>query len=86
MEELANRMSKETLFTGDTKKMYFYVREPYTGTEIKEGFAEELILNSELTDGQLFIDGQTRLDMSYGDSCKIDIKPEYQLKCIKFIV
>ena len=66
--------------------MYYYVREPFKDSEQTEGFAKEVILESLLTNGQICIDGAWNFDMTVGDWCKIDIKPEYQLKCIKFIV
>ena len=59
--------------------------EKFEGTEQKEGFALEVILKSELTDGSIVIDGAYTFDVTYGDWCKIDIKPEYALKCIKFM-
>ena len=43
-------------------------------------------LVSEMSDGQLCIDGQVKFDLAYGDIVQIDNKPEYNLKCIKFIV
>lgn len=44
-------MSKETHFSPESKKMYYYVREAYTGTEQNEGFASTIKLTSELSDG-----------------------------------
>ena len=66
--------------------MYYHVREPYSGTHNNEGFAKEMNLKSELMEGQICIDGQAKYDIGCGGSVFIDYKPEYRLKCIKFIV
>jgi len=44
------------------------------------------MLESELSDGQLCIDGHMKFHIGYGDKVYIDLKPEYRLKCIKFIM
>lgn len=64
--------------------MHFYVREPYTDTPFKEGFAKNLKLYSEMCDGQICIDGANKYHMTYGDTCEIDIQPEHRLKCFQF--
>ena len=86
VEILANQMSKETHFSPESKQMYYYVREAYTGTQLSEGLASSLRITSECSDGQICIDGQIKYDVAYGDICQIDNKPEYSLKCIKFTV
>lgn len=68
--------------------MYYYVREPNksaTGNPT-EGFATRMELESELIDGQLCIDGNTVINVQYGDHITIESRPEYRLKCIKFIL
>jgi hypothetical protein len=32
------------------------------------------------------IDGSTKYDLNYGDSVELSSKPEYRLKCMKFIL
>ena len=86
VEILANQMSKETHFSSESKKMYYFVREAAKETQQNEGFASTVKLGSEMSDGQLCIDGQVKFDLAYGDIVQIDNKPEYNLKCIKFIV
>jgi len=66
--------------------MYYYVREPKIESQFNEGFAERLHLDSELIDGQLCVDGHLKYDVGYGDKVVIDMKPEYRLKCMKFIM
>ena len=78
-------MSSDTHFQPDFDKMYYYVREPYTGSNFKEGFAQKIVLNSELCDGLLCVDGANKYHMTHGDTCEIDIKPEYRLRCYKFL-
>ena len=83
-EMMANEMSLGTQFDTSTDMLYYFVREPYSGTATTEGFAKKVVITSELCDGQLCIDGSVKYDISYGDTCEIDIRPEYRLKCIKF--
>ena len=78
-------MSSDTHFEPELKKMYYYVREPYTGTQFSEGFAQHIKLHSELCDGQICIDGSNKYHMTHGDTCEVDTKPEYRLKCFKFV-
>ena len=87
-EDIANRMSRATNFPNESKKMYFYVRETNQSqlSQNSEGFAEHLKLQSELEQGQICIDGQSKYNVGYGDSIVLDIKPEYNLRCIKFIL
>mmetsp|Transcript_13086 Transcript_13086/g.22085 ORF Transcript_13086/g.22085 Transcript_13086/m.22085 type:complete len:80 (-) Transcript_13086:338-577(-) len=79
-------MSKETHFTPDSKKLYYYVREPQHLSGNSEGFVDKIDVISELVDGEITIDGQIKCELNYGDKCSIDLRPEYSLKCIKFIV
>ena len=41
---------------------------------------------SEMIEGRVFIDGYYSRDLGLGDRFKVDTKPEYRLKCIRFIV
>ena len=84
-ESVAQAMSSDTHFEPELKNMYYYVREPYTGTQFSEGFAQHMKLHSELCDGQICIDGSNKYHMTHGDTCEVDIKPEYRLKCFKFV-
>ena len=79
-------MSKETHFSPESEKIYFYVREPQKYSTNSQGFADKLEVTSELLNGEITIDGQIKCELNYGDKCTIDLKPEYSLKCIKFIV
>ena len=66
--------------------MYYYVRESFSGQNNSEGFAKSVKMVSELEEGQICIDGQSKYDIGYGDHVSMDVKPEYRLKCIKFIL
>ena len=77
MEELANKMAKGIQFDTEEKKMYYFVREPVKDSEQNEGFAKDVTISSQLTDGSICIDGAYTYDMTVGDWCKIDIKPDY---------
>ena len=66
--------------------MYYYVREPGKNGASNEGFAEEILLDSEIHNGRICIDGAIYHDIGFGDKIKADVKPEYALKCIKFIM
>lgn len=85
MEELANQMSKQTHFSSESGKMYYYVREPNQHSNRSEGFAQKIILNSELLQGEICADGQAKCEVKFGDLCTIEHKSEYALKCVKFI-
>ena len=85
-DELANQMSSETHFSAETDKMYYFVREPQHESSTNEGFSTELVVESEFGDGYVCIDGSIKYDIAYGDKVTIDVKPEYRLKCMKFIM
>jgi hypothetical protein len=55
-------------------------------SQFNEGFTDEMTIDSELTDGQVCIDGSLKYKVGFGDKLKIDVKPEYKLKCMKFIM
>lgn len=44
-------MSKETHFSSESKKMYYFVREASKETKQNEGFASTVKLVSEMSDG-----------------------------------
>jgi NAD+ kinase len=50
-DELANQISSETHFQAEKESMYYFVREPKVEESFNEGFAEELVIESELGDG-----------------------------------
>ena len=83
-DKMADIMSRDTHFSAEAQNMYYFVREPYCDTHKSEGFAKHILLTSEMTDGLICIDGQTKFDLEYGETCEIDFLPEHQLKCIKF--
>jgi hypothetical protein len=41
---------------------------------------------SELIEGRVYIDGYFQMDIGLGDIFIVDSKPEYRLKCIKFLL
>ena len=57
--------------------MYYFVREPVKDSKQIEGFAKKVKIESLLTEGSICIDGAYNYDMTVGDWCKIDIKPDY---------
>lgn len=82
---LAQNKSSDTHFEPSYDKMYYYVREPYMGTDFSEDFAQNIVPRSVLCDGQICIDGSNQYLMTHGDSCEVDIEPAYSLKCFKFV-
>jgi hypothetical protein len=52
----------------------------------KEGFASHLQYMSELIEGRVYIDGYYRKDIGLGDTFTVDSKPEYRLKCVRFLI
>lgn len=85
-EEIANQISSVTHFEPEKDQLYYFVREPFSSTLQNEGFASDIELFSELVDGQICIDGGLQFPVEFGDRVHIDSKPEYKLKCIKFII
>lgn len=84
-DELANQVSSETHFHPSKESMYFYVREPRFDSQFREGFAEEVVIESELENAKLCVDGSVHEDINYGDVIINTVRPEYRLKCMKFL-
>jgi NAD+ kinase len=88
-EHFAKTVSYETLFPPEDDRMYYFIREGYAKdihNRHKEGFANEIEFQSELIEGRVYIDGYFTKEIGLGDSFTVDSKPEYRLKCIKFLV
>jgi hypothetical protein len=71
--------------------MYYYIREVYAKDPKKvahhsEGYCKHLKFQSELIDGIVHIDGCYTYDIGVGDEFIVDSKPEYRLKCIRFLI
>lgn len=71
--------------------MYYFVREVQSKDYLyysmhSEGFCKDLELQSEFLDGRVYIDGYFTHDIGVGDVFHVDSKPEYRLKCIKFLL
>ncbi len=71
--------------------MYFFVREGYLKdatnfNKHREGYARHIKYLSELIEGRVYIDGHYTKDIGLGDIFEVDTKPEYRLKCIRFLL
>lgn len=71
--------------------MYYFVREgfvkdPQYYTRHSEGFADTLRLYSMMVQGRAYIDNCFSKDLGIGDTFFVDSKPEYRLKCIRFLL
>ena len=71
--------------------MYYFVREVYSKDTLgmvnhAEGFCKELEFTSEPLEGRVNVDGYFTYDLAVGDNFIVDSKPEYKLKCIRFLV
>ena len=69
--------------------MFFFVREgfskdPYHHSRHSEGFCKELDFVSEMPEGRVYIDGNFTDDFGIGDEFRVDMRPEYDLTCIRF--
>lgn len=84
-EQVASTISQSTQFDTGLNRLYYLVREPAHQQMSDEGFCDNIKLTSELCDGQLCIDGSIKYDIQYGDTVELDLRPEYRLKCIKFV-
>jgi len=63
-----------------------YSKDPTYYSRFTEGFGRFLEYYSELVEGKVYIDGYITMRISMGDSFTVDIKPEYRLKCIRFLL
>lgn len=71
--------------------MYFFVREGYIKditqfNRHREGYARKIKYISELVEGKVYIDGHYTKDIGLGDIFEVESKPEYRLKCIRFLL
>ncbi len=71
--------------------MYFFVREGYIKdvaqfSRCREGYARHLKYVSELVEGKVYVDGYYTKDIGLGDIFEVESKPEYRLKCIRFLL
>lgn len=87
----AKEISKQTLFPYDEERFYYFIREGYSKdpqvfSRHAEGYGKFMKFYSELIDGRAFVDGYFGQDLTIGDVFTIDSKPEYRLKCIRFLV
>jgi hypothetical protein len=57
--------------------MYYYVREPTADSHFSEGFATQVVINSELQNGRICIDGAINGIVGYGDSIINTVRPEF---------
>ena len=85
-DELSQVVSSETHFGAEVPKMYYFVREPSKVGASNEGFAEHMIIESELHNGRICVDGSIYENINYGDKLIAEVRPENRLKCIKFIM
>ena len=83
-EMIASQISSETHFNYDKPEFYYFVREPVDDTQFVEGFAKTMVLESEIPNGVLCVDGDAsrKFDIGYGDQIHITSRPEHRLKCI----
>ena len=75
--EIAKKINDKTIFSSDSKQMFYYVREGFQETAISEGFCNEFIFTSEMLKGEIKIDGQQNIPIGIGDRFKLSIDPLY---------
>ena len=63
-----------------------YSKDPTYYSRHTEGFAKELEFYSELVEGKVYIDGYYTKNLYMGDKFVVDTRPEYRLKCIRFLL
>ena len=90
-EKLSREVSSRTIYPADKDAMYYFVREglskdPYHHSRHSEGFCKELSFTSQMTSGKVYIDGSLAEDFGIGDEFKVDMRPEYDLTCVKLEV
>ena len=91
-EHFAKTISKQTIFSPDEERMYYFVREGYLKdpktnfNRHSEGFARHIRYLSELVEGRVYVDGYYTKDIGLGDVFEVDSHPDYRLKCIRFLL
>lgn len=83
--KIAKEISDKTIFPVHNEKMYYYVREGFQETVVSEGFCNNLEFTAEMLGGEVKLDGQRLLPMGIGDKIKLNTRPKYDLRCMKFI-
>jgi hypothetical protein len=86
---IALHLSKNTTFELDRPELFYYVREPQISGDFErhaQGFAKTLEFMSDLYDGMVSVDGLLTVNIGLGESFHCDVKPEYSLKSIKFLI
>jgi len=81
-DELAAQLSNETLFPRDDKRMYFYVREGFSLTQMSESFCTSMKITSEMLNGKIVIDAWYHRDLSIGDEFTLSSSPDYTLRAM----
>ena len=74
------------MYSADSDKMYYFVREGFQETNISEGFAKELLVTSEMLNGMVKIDGHTTVPIGMGDQFSLKIDPKHHLRCLNLII
>jgi len=70
-------------------ELYYYVREPQSQADYEphaQGFAKKVEFLGELFDGMVSVDGLINMSLNFGDSFTCEVKPEYSLKTVKFLL
>ena len=67
MDSMAKTLGEQTKFDRGLDKMYFYVREGFAMTNLREGFSKRMTITSEMFKGQAIVDGWFKTDLAFGD-------------------
>ena len=63
-----------------------YIKDLNQFNRNRDGYAKHLKYVSELIEGKVYIDGYYTKDIGLGDVFEVESKPEYRLKCIRFLL
>jgi len=66
-EKLARKLCEETVFPRDDPRMFFTVREGSQRSNVGEGFCKEMLVTSEMLNGESVVDSWFHSDLSIGD-------------------
>ena len=86
---IALDLSLKTAFALDRPELFYYVREPQATDDYErhaQGFAKCLEFTSEMYDGMVSVDGLLAVGVGLGEHITCEVKPEYALKSIKFLI
>mmetsp|Transcript_41100 Transcript_41100/g.39617 ORF Transcript_41100/g.39617 Transcript_41100/m.39617 type:complete len:174 (+) Transcript_41100:430-951(+) len=92
-ETIAGYIWKHYYFPPDHDQMYYFNRDLYSENNRVDlstaqyggGYCRQLKVQSEIENGQVYLDGFSQHKLNIGDVFTLECRPEHQLRCIRFL-